>query len=278
MKVVVWTAGVSAVAGVGVLSAEWMLVRRTPAWYVPQTRTPAQQASAARNVEDTLIRLHNWSAVHAVHTATSTASSAGPSTYPLTFTDAQLDAFFDKWADFQNRRSAVERYVHDPRLVVLDGHLIVVGEIRETGLVVSLFVQPAVSADGRLRLTIDRVVAGVVPVPDAFFASQRAALERTLAADLPAAQAGARLNPDGLANGAAATAAMNEMLLAMLRGQPAEPVVFVPVSASGTSSLLPVRISSVSAANHVLRMNAEAMAPDDRRELLDRIKVPDAGK
>ena len=266
-----WTAGVLAVAGVGVASAEWLLVRRTPAWYGPETRTPAQRATAARTVEDTLVRLHNWSAVR----AQPSAATAPAATYPLSFTDAQLDAFFDKWAAFRDRRATIEQYVHDPRLVVQDGHLILVGQLKETGLVVSLFIQPAVAADGRLRLTLDRVVAGVVPVPDAFFAAQRASLERTLAADLPAAQAAARLDADGLANGPAATASMNQMLLAMLRGQPAEPVVFVPVTAAGASPLLPVRVTAVTAQDHTLTLTAQAMTLAERRALLGVIETPD---
>ncbi len=274
MKVVAWTTGVAALVGVGVLSAEWLLVRRTPAWYAHDARTPAQKAVAVHAVEDTLARLLNWS-IERGATTPGTATAPSP-VCPLSFTDAQLDAFYDKWVDFQDRRSTIEKYVHDPRLVVQDGHLIIVGEIKETGLVVSLFVQPAVASDGRLRLTLDRVVAGVVPVPDAFFASQRQSLIRTLAADLPAAQQAAQLDAKGLANGPAATAAMNEMLLAMLRGQPAEPVVFVPVSASGSSPLLPVRISAVTAADHTLTMTAQAMTLDERRELLDLIREPDA--
>ena len=275
LKIIGWSAGVLALIGAGVAAGEWMLVRRRPAWYVPDRSTAEQRRRAARNVEDTLVRLHDWSAERSLHPATTTPSAPNAPTYPLSFTDAQLDAFYDKWVEFQNRRAAVDPYVHDPRVVVEGGQLILAGEVREMGMVVSLFVQPAVSPDGRLRLTLDKVVAGVVPVPDAFFSTQRTAIERVLASNLPADQQAAKLNADGLANGAAATAAMDEMLLAMLRGKAAEPVIFVPVNASASSPLLPVRVTAVTANDHTLALTAQAMTPDERRQLLARVKTPD---
>jgi hypothetical protein len=101
-------------------------------------------------------------------------------------------------------------------------------------------------------------------------------LERVLASHLPADQRAAALDAEGLANGAAATAAMDEMLLAVLRRQPIEPVIFVPVSASPTSPLLPVRISAVAARDHTLSMTAQAIPMADRAKLLEQIKRPDA--
>ncbi len=281
-KVAAWSAGVLVLAGAGVAAAQWLLVRRTPNWYAPSRLTAAQRATAAHGVENTLIGLQSWSAGrHARQVSGHAASpSAAGATYPLSFTDAQLDAFFDKWADYQDRRAAMDKYVADPRLVVQDGRIIVVGQVHEVGLVVSLFVLPQVAADGRLRLSLEKVVAGVMTVPDSFFASQRAAIIHTLAANLPADQAAARFDRDGLANGPAATAAMDEMLLAMLRGRSAEPVVFVPVNTSAQSPLLPVRITAVTARDHTLSMTAQALTADERRDLLQRIKVadvPDAG-
>lgn len=275
-KVVACSAGLVIAAGVGVAAAEWLRVRRTPAWYAPDRTTPQQRAVAADRFEDTLARLYDWSADrHARRVADPSTPATADATHPLAFTDGQLNAFFDRWSELQNRRAAIEAYVHDPRVVVLDGRLILAAQVKELGVVVSLLVQPTVAADGRLRLTLDKVLAGVVPVPDAFFAGQRASLEKVLASNLPADQAAAKLDRDGLANGAAATAAMDEMLLAMLRGLPAEPVIFVPVNTSASAPLLPVRITAVTAQDHTLAMTAQAMTADERRDLLARIETPD---
>ena len=268
-KMLIGSTAVLALAAAGAAAAEWIKVHRRPAWYGVDRTTPEQRRVAARRAEDTLVRLQAWSAERP-------AADAVPATHPVSFTDGQLNAFYDKWVNLGDRRATVDAYVHDPRLVAGDGQIILAGEVQQIGLVVSLFVRPNVAADGRLRLALDKVVAGVVPVPDAFFASQRAALERTLVANLPADQAAARLGPDGLANGSAATAAMDQLLLAMLRGQPAEPVVFVPVG-GGSTALLPVRITAVTAHDHTLAMTAAAMTPDERRDLLARIKTPDGG-
>ena len=283
-KVAIGSTAVLVLAGAGVVAAKVRLAHRTPDWYAPDESTPAQRASAANRVEDTLARLYNWSAGRHARGAdhrspTSTPTLAEPATdaaFPLTFTDAQLNAFYDKWSGLGDRRATVEKYVKDPRIAVREGHVIVAGQARDMGVVLSLFLDPSVSpADGRVRLTLSAVMAGVVTLPDAFTAGKRAALERTLAASLPADQAAAALTPDGLANGPAATAAMVQMLLGVLRGRSTEPVIFVPVSPSPTSPLLPVRVSSVTAADHTLTMTARPVPLAERPALLAEIKRPD---
>ena len=273
-KLALTVVGLAAVAGVGVGAAEYRLAHRTPDWYAADDGlTPAQRASAAGRVEDVLVRMYSWSAGRHAR-----GENAGePATFPVEFTDAQLNAFYDKWSGFGDRRGAVERFVHQPRVAVRDGHLIVAGQVRDMGgVVVSLFLDPSVSAaDGRVRLTLSEVRAGVVPVPDAFTAGQRASLERVLARSLPADQAAAAFTPDGLANGPAATAAMTELLLGVLRGRATEPVLFVPVNVSDRSPLLPVRVTAVSARDHTLAMVAQPVPPAERAKLLDQIRRPD---
>ena len=285
LKFTLWSAGLLGVAGVGVGAAEYVLVRRTPDWYAADAGTAEQQASARQKVEDTLVRLYNWSGGHHARqvgrgrpVATPVvAEPANDAPFPLSFTDVQLNAFYDKWSGFQGRRATADKYVKDPRVIVQDGDLIVAGQVREMGgVVVSLFIAPSVSAaDGRVRLTLAKVMAGVIQVPDSFTANQRASVERMLTNSLPADQAKAALTPDGLANGPAATAAMTQMLLGVLRGRDTEPVLFVPVNATTSSSLLPVRITAVSARDHTLAMTARAVPMDDRRTLLEQIKRPD---
>ena len=281
-KVILWSAGLLFVAGVGVGAAQLVRLRRTPDWYAPDTSTAEQRATAAGRVEDVLTRLYNWSAGrHARQAdrqpvaAPTVADPGNDALFPLSFTDGQLNAFYDKWSRFQNRQAVVDKYVKDPRVVVQEGHLIVAGQLRDRGVVVSLFFDPSVTPDGRAQMTLSRVMAGVVSVPDVFFDAQRTALQQVLASHLPTNQRAAALDGDGLANGAAATAAMDEMLLAVLRRQPIEPVIFVPVNASPTSPLLPVRISAVTAANHTLAMTAQAVPLAERAKLLEQIKRPD---
>ena len=268
----------------GVGTAEFLLVRRTPDWYTADTSTPEQRATAADRVEYTLRRLYDWSAGrHGRGTAgrppVVTPIVAGSTTsdvaFPLAFTDEQLNAYFDRWTAPASRRSAIDRYIKDPRVIVQDGHIIVAGQLRDAGVIVSLFLDPVQTADGRVQLTLAQVMAGVVQVPQAFFSSQRTSLEHVLAASLPGDQAKAALTSDGLANGAMATAAMDQMLLAVLRGRPTEPVIFVPTSLSPTAPLLPVRITAATAARHTLSMTAQAIPTDERPALLSAVKVPD---
>jgi uncharacterized protein YpmS len=194
--------------------------------------------------------------------------------FQIQFTDEELNAFFDKWADVNGRREVIERYVDDPRLVVRDNQLILAGTVKELGTVISMQFEPRIDERGNLQMNMVRVLGGILPLPDALWSSKRERMEQYLQAKLPAYQQAAAMMPDGTANSAAASAAMNKLLQSVLHDDAADPVLFVPYDVKKLSRSVPVKITAVSIQNNTLTITAEQMTAAERAGLLDRLRAP----
>ncbi len=290
LKFGVWLCVLLFAAGGALWGVSYVMLRRTPEWYQPDTSTDDEKSQAARAFENLLTSLYDWSGkqhavAHRAHLAAQTAAAVQSSTreaqallaekpdeaFQISFTDTQLNAFFNKWADTHDRRAWFEKYVEDPRLVLREKQLIVAGKIKDSGLIVSLVFEPHLDADGALNLNLVQVLAGVLPVPDAMWAGQRRSIEDTLKWKLPPYQQGARITSEGIANGDAGSAAMNELLLATLHGKTASAVIFVPLDAR-LSQDLPVKITALAIHDHTIQMTAEQMSEEERAEFLEELK------
>ncbi len=288
-RLLVWTVGLLLVAGAGIWAASYAMLKRTPEWYPPDTSTPDQRSKAAKAFEDILISIHNWGSKQRAAPARShpraDATAVDPSTQQaramlgqkpdeaveISFTDDQLNAFFDKWANTRDRRAWFEQYVVGPRLVLRENQLILVGKIKEWDMVVSLVFEPRIDSSGALNMNLSHVLGGVLPMPDAMWSGQRRSIVNTLEAKLPMFQDGASISAEGIANGDAGSAAMNQLLLAMLRYKPASAVIFVPLDTK-LSQNLPVKITSLAIHDHALAMTAERMSQDERETFLRQLK------
>src|SRR4051794_26110023 len=99
---------------VGTVLVLWMMMRGTPDWYRPRMMTVEQLEAAAQRATNKLAMVQNEAArARAVERAgrnRSTASSTTPATtlpaapgaITVSFTDDELNAFFDKWSVFQS--------------------------------------------------------------------------------------------------------------------------------------------------------------------------------
>jgi uncharacterized protein YpmS len=273
----------------GLWVASYAMLRRTPDWYQPDTRSEAQRNKAAKAIEDLLAALSNWGGRrHAAvfranlpdapindpstQQARAMLGSKPDEVFQITFTDDQLNAFFNKWANTHDRRAWFDQYVEDPRLVLRENQLILVGKVKDQGVVVSLIFQPKLDEQGRINLNLTNVLGGVLPMPDALWANQRAAIEESLRRKLPLYQAGAEITPDGVANGDAGSAAMNQLISATLKYKSANSVIFVPLN-QNLSQSLPVKITSVAIHDHTLQMTAEQMSEEERGAFLKELKA-----
>ncbi len=284
----------------------WFMLRGTPAWYKPNSRTQAQRRLDADSAEDKLITMRNWaqrvrasaaSKSQRTHNSAAAIAAAASSTGPLTtdlptttqaatvlahepqqafqiqFTDAELNAFFDKWADVGGRRAVFERYIEDPRLILRDNQLILAGNVKDLGTVVSMQFEPTIDEQGNLQMNLVHVLGGILPLPDAMWARQREKIERTLKSNLPTYQQAAKISADGAANSAAASAGMDKLLLAVLHREPADPVVFVPYDRGNLGRSLPVKITAVSIGDNTLTITADQMTSAERDALLQRLRA-----
>jgi hypothetical protein len=294
LKASLWLISLVILLAVGAGAVGWFMLRGTPAWYRPGRMPAEQRKKNADDFEDKLINLTNMfgeknaAAYRAAHLPPSTHPEGtaseqakqlrdrkGDEPVEIQFTDDQLNAFFEKWAEFQNRRALFDQYVDSPRVIMKKDRLIFAGRVKDLDLIVSMEFNPGVDDDGNLRMNLVQVMGGILPMPDSMWEKQRHGVEKMLEKKLPGYQRDASISSDGYANGAAASAAMNEMILAALRGGKSSAVVFVPGSIEHLSPTIPVRITSVSVDDHTLTLQAEPMTTDEREELLKRIKAFD---
>ena len=291
-------------SGIAVAITGWLMLRGTPAWYRVDAATFAQQQTAASNVEEKLIHIHNWLAGSRARRVAAAPSTQSPATsvtaaiaghdpdqpFQIQFTDDELNAFFHKWTDSPDQpgesgasdensaetarkmrlMGAANQYIASPRLVFHDNKLILAALVKDFGMVVSLEFEPRINAQGNLEMNLQRVLGGILPLPDGLIGKRREQLERVLRRKLLNYQRSAQIYPDGSVNSAATAAGMNELLLAALNHEPADAVLYAPYNGSINHSM-PLKLTAVSIQGNLLSMTVQEMNPAERVALLARI-------
>jgi hypothetical protein len=268
--------GAAGVAGVVAL----LLFRAEPEWYrLPQFSAEEREA-AAQSATNKLAMIQNQAArARAAERASSRGapanSGAGPTTVPadnaitVTFTSDELNAFFDKWVAWNNWKASYDPYVSDPVLILDRGRLIVAARVKELNTVASLHVRPTVDARGRLRLDIERILGGNLPLPEAVLGDYRKRLSRSMASRLPRWRHAAALDRAGSPNSPLILATMSTLLSDVLDDRAAEPVLFLPLVDHGAVA---VKLTHVTIEDHAMTLTVEPLSAGDRAALLARIK------
>lgn len=267
----------------------WFMLRGTPAWYRATAITADQRRAAAARVEDKLIHIYNWvAATRARRVRAVAATKSAPTStaaidflahepaqpFQITFTETELNAFFEKWADAGDRRQVLAQYVQNPRVVLRDNQIILAGTLKDLGLVVSMEFEPKIDPQGNLQMDLVRVVGGVLPLPDLVWAKRRKQMQTMLTRQLPALQARTYIAPDGTASPATAEASMNKLLQAVLSRQIADPVIFLPYDVQHLDSSVPVTVSAVSIQKDTLTMTVQQMTTAQRQALVEKLRTP----
>jgi len=268
----------------------WYLLRGRPAWYDGVRADPAALQAAAVRAENELKRTIDWAssqqaeeraALHASRGAAPAVSTTRPASGPatrrslvVTFTEQELNAAFEKWGKVYGWESTYAQYVTDPRIVLYDGKIIVAGDVKDFGTMVSLHFQPAVDEQGGLRFELVQVLGGRLPLPESAFDRYRHRLEEKVKAALPAIQRGAQIKPDGSANEKAVVAVFSKLLLCVLDRRPGEAVLFLPAN-QGTQ--VPVKLADVKIDGKSIALTVQLMTPQERAALLERIREPYRG-
>ena len=254
----------------------WMF-KGTPAFYRPVVVTPEQRATASRRAENKLWETQNWVALlkadedgraHAQGDGSTAPATRAASSYTVSFTEDELNAFFEKWSQLNGWWSRIETYVKDPAIVLRENRLIVAGTLAEVGAVASFHFEPAIDPKGQLNLTLQRVLAGRLPMPEMVWTAQRDRLLASVRARMPAWQQRADIAASGAANTDAIAAGMGKLLLDVLHRRPGEPVIFL----RSVDATVPVRLTAVRVADGELSLTVESMNPASRAALLERIR------
>jgi uncharacterized protein YpmS len=275
-----------AVVLLGGVMVAFFMVRSRPSFYRLTKLTAAQRADAAKSAEDKFIKIQNEAArTSAAESARrhrevkgSTTSTSHPIVFdgqPVTisFTEAELNAFFDKWSNFQNWKDAYEPYIEDPVVILKDDRVILAAKLRDPDLVVSLHFEPSIDANGQLKLELARILGGVLPLPESMISKYEDRLTSGIAKRLPTWQQSADIDANGAVNSNAIAASAAKLLVHMLRHEPADPVLFLPVF--GQKGSVPVRIQAVDVNDSEMSMTIQPMSRDEQAELLKRIRAPE---
>lgn len=256
-------------AGALALSA-WWLSRGTPDWYGRKRATSQQLAEAARRAEQQVQRTLNWASEQArPQNVSSTQPVDG---FQISLTEDELNGFFQKWDATFGWSERYGSFLTDPQIAIEDGHIILAATVADMNSVLSVELQPRLDA-GKLRITMERVLAGRLPLPAGFWDPYRRRVEAAVARRLPRLQHDAKVSADGMASADTVAAAMSDLLLDVLAQRPAAPVLFLPNIKNG-QKCLPVKLTDVEVADKTLTLTVRAMTPREREQMLEEIRAP----
>lgn len=281
-RLVGFAVGLVVVLGLAALAMYHFGVRGTPEWWQRPQVSAAEQAAAAnradRKIMETLSVVREMDAASRAGGAGADATDKRPSaTQPskplqVTFTEGELNGFFNKWDRLYGWTQRYKDRVSNPGIVIHDGRIVVAGDSKELGTVISVHLEPRLNDKGRLNLVLSKVLAGRLPIPQGFFDQYRTSGRQRIAEALPAWQERAQLRPDGSANGEAMTAAMGKLFLNVLANEPGEAVLFLPLAERDRS--LPVKLTDVTVKDKNLTLTVMPLNREERADLLKRIREP----
>jgi hypothetical protein len=264
------------VFAVAVGAAGWWMSRRPPKWYTKRQATPEQIAAAAQRAEQQVQRTLSWAQDQQAYAASSRLGS--PTTHPsrtlqIALTEDELNGFFQKWDSTFGWSNSYGDTLNEPQIVLQDGRLILAATVKSVGSVISVEFDPRLK-DGKLRMPVEQVMAGRLPVPNGLWSGYRRMLENRVDAALPQWQAGAEIEPDGTANSDAVEAGMSELVVDLISDRLTRPILFLPYAIDNEKRSLPVKLTAVEIASKTLLLTFEPLTAAERQTLIDSIRAP----
>jgi hypothetical protein len=226
--------------------------------------SPEQSAAAAEVAEAKIISLRNW-AEH--ERAIESARLHGITTSPIgslqiTATDAQINAFFQKWKPLINWDEKVDPYVSDLTLAIVNGQIVLSGDVQDLHTIVSLVFTVHLDNQGRLLARLQRVLAGRLTLPPPLWMAERGRATDALEKLRSDSQRRAKMDASGATNPSGIVAAMSQLLLSALADQPTDPVIFVPIDQHGG---IPAKISAIDVGDGHVSLTLDPMSAKERR-------------
>jgi len=258
------------------------LARSRPDWYPVQLLDGAARSAAARSVEDKLIGMQNWAldtnANERNRRSGIRPDSPGYIAAPdpvkhISFSEAELNAFFLQWDDAMHWKDRYSEFIEDPVLALADNRIILGAYVKDLDTLISVHFEPSLDSNGQLRLTLVKVMGGKLPLPRAFWNGYRRKLMGAMAANVAESQKRAGMADDGSMNHPAMVAAMNKLLLNALNDEPADPVLFLRHD-NLHNNAMPVRLTKVGIADKTIDLTVIPLTAEERKELLRHIREP----
>jgi hypothetical protein len=263
---------------VGLTTFAWHLKGSRPVWYPKGAPDRAAVEAAANRMNQKLAGVQGWIADTSIYERSRNGSRAPVSTDPTTapakdfalvLTADELNAFFSNWDKEFHWGDRFNKYVTDPVLVIQGNRLILAGEVKEADTVLSIHLEPKIDDKGMLHLEIVKVMGGMLPLPQSFWERYRQKLLGAMENKIDQQRTKARLHSDGSMNTEGIAVEMNDLLIHALNGEPADPVLFLPVA---KGSGLPVKVTDISVKDAAIRMTMVPLTPEERQTLLQHIR------
>lgn len=252
-----------------------LLAQSTPDWYRPGQLSEDQRRAAAQSATNKLITLQNETATARADEQAAIRNRREPSSRPagmtLTLTDDELNALLGNWSVWQSVRSGYEKFLKDPYIVLMDGRVILSGRVKELDAVASVHFEPHIDDQGRLQLTVAKVLAGKLPLPAVTMSSYQKKAADAVMRRLPQWRQRASIDPTGIANDEAVSAVMGEMIMNVLNNEASAPVIFTEVLSKGR---VPVKLAGIEIEDHSIKLTVQSMTAPEREELLRNIREP----
>jgi hypothetical protein len=243
----------------------YRLLHERPQWYGQIALDAGQREEAASAVEDTLVNASNWSAETQVRRAQGQPATSADDALELSFAEDQLNAIISKWDELAGSSLPLAD-VTSPQILLNDGQIVLAGTLKDANIVVSVRLSPRLDEQGHLQVEIAGVTAGRLPLPRAVWGIYARRLAAGVAAQLPGADRRAKMDADGSVNDAMASAVLSRMLLHILQGESAQPVLFISYFQNNRSRDLPVKIRTMRIENKTMTI---ALAPLPAGEQID---------
>lgn len=261
----------------------YYLMLRQPEWYRALERTPRDlkntQLSAIR-AEDTLMNLRNWAADAVAQErrlarqgpASGAAAAFAPSTFVLEFTDADLNAALEKWAETQGWEDIYGQYISRPRLAFRKEGILVAAMLKSLGSVANARLEVRPPEGGQLTFKLATLRAGSVPIPAAVTAGTLTDVGRRVREELITLTDAARAGAAGTAtaNYSATAAQLGLMLLASLDGTAAPAVVVIPID---NDRFFPAQVVDVRLEGGTVRVVLASMDPGQRAQWIEGLRA-----
>jgi hypothetical protein len=147
--------------------------------------------------------------------------------------------------------------------------IILAGQVKDSGYVVSFHFEPKIDEAGKLSLRLAGSYGGALPVPQSMLNAQFEKIRGVIRQRMPSWQQTAAMDARG-ANNSAVAASMSKLLLSAMDNKPAEPVLFMP---DENGRALPLRLVEIKVGEE-LKLTVQPMTPQQRAELLESIRSP----
>lgn len=257
----------------------FILLKSQPRFYHRAHLTPEQRDAAADRAEDTVKRINQLAG--ASRSAEMQSKAASPplqhAASTFTFTEDELNSLIYRWGDFHGWSAAWSKYLTDPMICLQSDRVIFAAQVqwKQINAVVSLHFIPTIDEQGRLDIQLIAVRGGSLPLPrDAVVDPVRKRVLGAIERGLPQWQAQARIDPSGIANDNAVGVIYGRLLASISHQQPADPVVFLPISVNNQWKHIAAKLTGLKLEEGKISFTVVPMDAQQRAELAQQLKAP----